>query len=215
MGVTVKICGINAPDAMHAAIKGGAAYVGLMFYTPSPRNLGLQDAGTLAALVPEGIEKVGVFVDPPNELIAQILAAVPLDMVQLHGAEPPRRVAEIKSRFGLPVIKAVKIAGSSDLAQAREQVTAADMLLFDAKAPPEMDGALPGGNALAFDWQILAGQKWARPWMLSGGLNAANLGNAVTICAASCVDVSSGVETAPGQKDPKLIEAFTQAAAAL
>ncbi len=215
MPVTVKICGINAPAAMHAAIEGGAAYVGLMFYPPSPRYLGIQDASNLAVLVPEGIKRVGVFVDPSDDLIAQILAAVPLEMVQLHGAEPPRRVAEIKNHFGLPVIKAVKIAGSSDLAQAREHETVADMLLFDAKAPPGMAGALPGGNALAFDWKIIAGHQWARPWALSGGLHAANLSNAVTVCGAACVDVSSGVETAPGRKDPKLIVAFIQAAAAL
>jgi phosphoribosylanthranilate isomerase len=211
--ITVKICGINAPDAMAAAIEGGAGYVGLMFYPPSPRFLALDQAARLAALVPEGIERVGVFVDPPDELIARTLDAVPLDMVQLHGNEPPRRVAEIRSRFARPVIKAIKVARSDDLDQARAQETAADVLLFDAKPPAEMTDALPGGNALAFDWQIVAGRSWACPWMLSGGLDAANLGQSVAISGARRVDVSSGVESAPGQKDPALIRAFLAAAA--
>jgi phosphoribosylanthranilate isomerase len=211
--VTVKICGINAPDAMAAAIKGGAGYVGLMFYPPSPRFLALDQAARLAALVPDGIARVGVFVDPPDELIARTVDAVPMDMVQLHGSETPRRVAEIRSRFALPVIKAIKVAGSDDLDAARAQETAADMLLFDAKPPAERTDALPGGNALAFDWQIVAGRSWARPWMLSGGLDAANLGQSVTISGARRVDVSSGVESAPGQKDPALIRGFLAAAA--
>ncbi len=213
MPVTVKICGINAPDAMEAAIKGDAGYVGLMFYPASPRFLALDEAARLAALVPDGIQRVGVFVDAPDEVIARTLDAVPIDMVQLHGAEPPRRVAEIRSRFARPVIKAIKIAGPDDLAEARAQETAADMLLFDAKPPTEMTDALPGGNALAFDWQIIAGHPWARPWMLSGGLTAANLGQAVATSGAARVDVSSGVETAPGRKAPALIRAFIQAAA--
>lgn len=213
MPVTVKICGINAPDALEAAIEGDAGYVGLMFYPASPRFLALDEAARLAALVPDGIERVGVFVDAPDEVIARTLDAVPIDMVQLHGAEPPRRVAEIRSRFARPVIKAIKIAGPDDLAEARAQETAADMLLFDAKPPTEMTDALPGGNALAFDWRIIAGYPWARPWMLSGGLTAANLDQAVATSGAARVDVSSGVETAPGRKDPALIRAFIQAAA--
>ena len=213
MPITVKICGINAPDAMAAAIEGGASYVGLMFYPPSPRFLAQEAAARLAALVPDGIERVGVFVDPPDELIARTLDTVPLDMVQLHGNEPPRRVAEIRGRFALPVIKAIKIARSDDLDEARAHETAADFLLFDAKPPAEMTDALPGGNALAFDWQIVAGRSWARPWMLSGGLDAANLGQSVTISGARRVDVSSGVESAPGQKDSALIRAFLAAAA--
>ena len=213
MPVTVKICGINAPDALEAAIEGDAGYVGLMFYPASPRFLALDEAARLAALVPDGIERVGVFVDAPDEVIARTLDAVPIDMVQLHGAEPPRRVAEIRSRFARPVIKAIKIAGPDDLAVARAQETAADMLLFDAKPPTDMTDALPGGNALAFDWRIIAGHPWTRPWMLSGGLTAANLEQAVATSGAARVDVSSGVETAPGRKDPALIRAFIQAAA--
>lgn len=213
MPVTVKICGINAPDAMEAAIQGDAGYVGMMFYPASPRFLALDEAARLAALVPDGIQRVGVFVDAPDEVIARTLDAVPIDMLQLHGVEPPRRVAEIRNRFGLPVIKAIKIAGADDLAEARIHESAADMLLFDAKPPVEMADALPGGNALAFDWRIIAGHRWPRPWMLSGGLTAANLGQAVTTSGAAHVDVSSGVETAPGRKDPALIRAFIQAAA--
>jgi len=213
MPVTVKICGINTPDAMAAAIEGGAGYVGLMFYPPSPRFLALDQAARLAALVPDGIARIGVFVDPPDELMAQTLDTVPMDMVQLHGNEPPRRVAEIRSRFALPVIKAIKISRTDDLAEARALESVADMLLFDAKAPAEMTNALPGGNALAFDWKIVAGHPWTRPWMLSGGLDATNLGQAVATSGARRVDVSSGVESAPGQKDPALIRAFLAAAA--
>ena len=143
MPVTVKICGINAPDALEAAIEGDAGYVGLMFYPASPRFLALDEAARLAALVPDGIERVGVVVDAPDEVSARTLDAVPIDMVQLHGAEPPRRVAEIRSLFARPVIKAIKIAGPDDLAEARAQETAADMLLFDAKPPTDMTDALP------------------------------------------------------------------------
>lgn len=215
MPVTVKICGINSPDAMAAAVQGGAGYVGLMFYPPSPRFLALDQAARLAAQVPEGIARVGVFVDPPDELLGRTLDAVPLEMVQLHGDEPPRRVAEIRNRFARKVIKAIKVAKSEDLAAARAQESVADMLLFDAKTPADMANALPGGNALAFDWKILAGQSWRCPWMLSGGLEAANLARSVAVSGARCVDVSSGVESAPGRKDPALIRAFLAAAAGI
>jgi phosphoribosylanthranilate isomerase len=215
MAVTVKICGINSPDAMTAAVKGGAGLVGLMFYPPSPRFLGLDDAAALAKLVPAGITRVGVFVDEPDELIARTLDAVPLDALQFHGTESPERVIEARTRFGLPIIKAVKIAGTDDLNEARAQESAADRLLFDAKPPEDMAGALPGGNALAFDWRIIKGETWARPWMLSGGLDAANLAEAVNTSGAAVVDVSSGVETAPGCKDPVLIRAFLDLASGL
>lgn len=213
MPVTVKICGIDTPDAVAAAVQGGARYVGLMFYPPSPRFLSLDQAAQLASLVPEGIARVGVFVDPSDELLSRTLDAVSLDMVQLHGNEQPRRVAEIRDRFQSKVIKAIKITESGDLVEARGQESVADMLLFDAKAPNDMTDALPGGNALAFDWKILAGHSWTCPWMLSGGLDAANLARAVAISGARCVDVSSGVESVPGRKDPTLIRAFLAAAA--
>jgi phosphoribosylanthranilate isomerase len=208
MAVSVKICGINSPEAMAAAVKGGAGLVGLNFYPPSPRFVSLDDAAALAKLAPKGVRRVGVFVDEPDEVIARTLDAVPLDMLQFHGNETPERVIEARARFDRPVIKAVKIAGTDDLNEARAHEDAADMLLFDAKPPLDMAGALPGGNALAFDWDIIAGQTWARPWMLSGGLDAANLAQAVDTSGAALVDVSSGVESAPGRKDPTLIRAF-------
>jgi len=200
---------------MAAAIEGGAGYVGLMFYPPSPRFLTFDQAARLSTLVPDRIERVGVFVDPPDELIAQTLDTVPLDMVQLHGNETPRRVAEIRGRFALPVLKAIKISKTDDLTEARAQEPVADMLLFDAKAPVEMTNALPGGNALAFDWKIVADHPWACPWMLSGGLDASNLDQAIATSGARRVDVSSGTESTPGQKDPALIRAFLAAAAVI
>lgn len=215
MPVAVKICGIGTEDAMAAAVEGGARYVGLVFFPPSPRFLRLDDAARLAQAVPPRVKRVGVVVDESDETLASILGAVPLDMLQLHGSETPDRVTTIRNRFGLPVIKAVGIAGRDDLARARALENAADMLLFDAKPAAESGGALPGGNARAFDWDIIAGETWARPWMLSGGLNVDNLAQAVAASGAPAVDVSSGVETAPGCKDPALIRAFLARAAEL
>ncbi len=215
MAVSVKICGITGADAMDAAIDGGAAYVGLMFYPPSPRFLTLEIAAGLAARVPDAVTRVGVFVDPGDAVLTETLAQVPLDALQLHGGETAERMREIRDRFSLPVIKAVKIAGRDDLAHARILEGAADLLLFDAKPPADMEDALPGGNALSFDWRIIAGETWARPWMLSGGLEADNLAEAVAISGAKTVDVSSGVESAPGVKDAGLIRAFLARAAEL
>jgi len=208
MAVRAKICGINSREALDAAVAGGASFVGFVFYPPSPRALTPAAAGELAAAVPRTVGKLGLFVDDPDERIAEVLAKAPLDMLQLHGQETPARVAAIRRLFGLPVMKAVKVAGADDLAAADGYIGVADWLLFDAKPPKEMTGALPGGNALAFDWQLLAGRAWPSPWMLSGGLTPENLGEAVRISGARVVDVSSGVEAAPGQKDPAKIAAF-------
>jgi len=208
MPVRAKICGVNSRAALDAAIAGGAAFVGLNFYPPSPRALTPEAAAVLAAAVPPVIAKVGVLVDEPDERIAEILARVSLDMLQLHGKETPTRVDDIRRRFGLPVMKAVKIAETADLAVADRYIGHADWLMFDAKPPPQMTGALPGGNALSFDWQLLAGRSWPSPWMLSGGLTPENLAEAVRISGARVVDVSSGVESQPGQKDPGKIAAF-------
>jgi phosphoribosylanthranilate isomerase len=215
MGLAVKICGINSAAAMTAAAAAGADYVGLMFYPPSPRYLAVAEAAALAALVPDGIRRVGVFVDAPANVIEETLEDVALEVLQLHGSETPAVVAAIRARFGLPVIKAIKLAGPGDLAVAQAFEDVADMILFDAKAPPEMIEALPGGNALVFDWRLLAGYRGRRPWLLSGGLTAGNLAEAVAVTGAAIVDVSSGVETAPGVKDPALIAAFIAAARAL
>jgi phosphoribosylanthranilate isomerase len=212
MPLRAKICGVNSRPALDAAIAGGAGFIGFNFYPPSPRALNAEAAAALALAVPPVIAKVGVLVDEPDERIAEILARVPLDMLQLHGKETPARVDDVRHRFGLPVMKAVKIAEAADLAVADRYVGHADWLMFDAKPPPQMTGALPGGNALSFDWQLLAGRSWPSPWMLSGGLTSENLGEAVRISGARVVDVSSGVESQPGVKDPEKIAAFlTQA----
>jgi phosphoribosylanthranilate isomerase len=215
MSVRAKICGVNSRPALDAAIAGGAGFVGFNFYPPSPRALTPEAAAALAAAVPPVIAKVGVLVDEPDERIAEILARVSLDMLQPHGKETPSRVDDIRRRFGLPVMKAVKIAEAADLAIADRYIGHADWLLFDAKPPPQMTGALPGGNALSFDWQLLAGRSWPSPWMLSGGLTPENLAEAVRISGARVVDVSSGVESHPGQKDPSRIAAFLAEAARL
>ncbi len=212
MSIEVKICGVNAAEALRATVAAGAEYVGLNFYPPSPRSVTPDQAAALAAAAPQRLCKVGLFVDVEDATIAETLAAVGLDMLQLHGAESPARVAEIRARFGLPVMKAVKIAGPEDVAAAEAYFRVADRLLFDAKPPKEMTEALPGGNALAFDWQLLAGKTWPLPWMLSGGLDPANVAEAARISGARTVDVSSGIEDRPGLKNPDKIRAFLSAA---
>ncbi len=212
MSVEVKICGVNSPAALGAAVAGGADYVGFNFYPPSPRYVTPGAARELAAAAPESLIKVGVVVDLDDAALAAILKHAPLDMLQLHGHESPERVTEIRARFALPVIKAVKIAGADDVAGARAYCAVAERLLFDAKPPKDMAGALPGGNALALDWQLLAGTAWPIPWMLSGGLDADNVAEALRVSGARAVDVSSGVEDKPGAKNPDKIRAFLTAA---
>lgn len=212
MTLRAKICGINSRLALDAAVAGGAGFVGFVFYMKSPRAVTAGEAAALGATTPNGIKKVGLFVDDSDDRLAEIINATKLDMLQLHGKETPERVDAIKQRFGLPVMKAVSIAEAADLAVADGYLGHADWLLFDAKPPPQMTGALPGGNALRFDWQLLAGRSWPLPWMLSGGLTAENLAEAVRISGARVVDVSSGVESRPGQKDPVKIAAFLAAA---
>jgi len=212
MTTEVKICGVNTSEALHAAVEAGAEFVGLNFYPPSPRFVTPKQAAALAAAAPQRLCKVGLFVDVEDETIARTLATVPLDLLQLHGSESPARVAQIKARFGLPVMKVVKIAEYADLAAAETYFRAADRLLFDAKPPKEMTGALPGGNALALDWQLLAGRTWPLPWMLAGGLDPSNVAEAARISGARAVDVSSGIEDRPGLKNPDKIRAFVTAA---
>lgn len=215
MSIEVKICGINAPGALSAAVEAGADYVGFIFYPPSPRYVTPDEAGALARAAPAHVRKVGLLVDADDETIADTVTAVRLDMLQLHGRESPGRVAEIRARFALPVMKAVPIAGADDVAAADDYCRAAERLLFDAKPPKDMEDALPGGNALAFDWRLLAGKTWPLPWMLSGGLDAGNVAEAVQTSGARAVDVSSGVEDRPGLKNPDKIRAFIAAAKAL
>ncbi len=209
--VAVKICGLTDPEAIAVAAAEGAAYLGFVFYPPSPRALSPERFAALRAAVPAGPRCVGVFVDPEEELLARVLAAAPLDWLQLHGGETPERVAALKAAFGLPVIKALRVAATEDLDACAAFETVADMFLFDAP-PPRRAGALPGGNAEVFDWDLLARLAPRRPWILAGGLEVNNLDEAVRRTGARIVDVSSGVETAPGVKDPARIRAFLRRA---
>jgi len=213
MPVEAKICGLTDARAVEAAVAGGAAYTGFMFFPPSPRYLTPDAATALAAGVPAGVRKVGVFVDPGDADIAAVLAAAPLDLLQLHGAETPARVTAVRERFGLPVMKVVAVAGADDLARGEAYAEVADMLMFDSKPPKH--ATRPGGNALRFDWELLAGRQWRRPWLLAGGLTADNVAEAVAVSGAPGVDVSSAVESSPGCKDPALIKAFLDAVRAL
>jgi len=215
MTVTAKICGIRDAAAMQAAVANGAGFVGLVFYPQSPRSVSPGTAAKLAALVPDTVTKVGLFVDPDNRHIGNVLDEVSLDLLQLHGDETPDRCKEIRTRFELPIMKAVKVATLADVEGANDYSGVVDWLMFDAKAPESQPGALPGGNARTFDWTLLAGWKWPVPWMLAGGLTADNVAAAVTRSGALFVDVSSGVEAAPGQKDPAEIARFLAAVAAL
>jgi phosphoribosylanthranilate isomerase len=212
MTVQVKICGLSTEEAVEAAIAGGAAYVGFVFYPPSPRRVTPQRAAELCRLVPAvDIHSCALFVDADDATIQEVLDTAPIDVLQFHGHETPDRVVDAKLRFKRPVMKAVPIAGPEDVLAARRWEDAADILLFDAK-PPRLPLSLPGGNGLAFDWQLLAGQEWRRPWMLSGGLTPENLAEAVRTTGATMVDVSSGVERRPGEKDPAKIIAFLEEA---
>ena len=207
----VKICGLSQPEHVAAAVEAGARYLGFVFFPKSPRAVSPEQAAALMGDIPPGIARVGLFVDPDDALLKATLAAAPLDMIQLHGTESPARVGEIKALTGLPVMKAVGVAGPEDLEALWDYGLAADMLLVDAKAPKGAD--LPGGNGLAFDWRLLTGRKWLKPWLLAGGLTPENVAEAIRLTGAPGVDVSSGVETAPGQKDSALIRDFIRAAA--
>jgi phosphoribosylanthranilate isomerase len=214
VSVGVKICGVTTPETVAAAARFGAQMVGFVFVPKSPRAIALPVAAQLAAQVPTGMRSVGLFVDPSDEELEAVTARVPLALVQLHGEETPARVAAVKSRFSLPVIKAVAVSAAADVAAAERYARVADYLLFDAKPPPNV-AALPGGNGLAFDWPLLRGAKIARPWLLAGGLTPENVAEAVRASGASLVDVSSGVETRPGVKDAAKIETFLRAARAV
>ena len=215
MTVAAKICGLNDPASVDAAVVNGAAYVGFVFYPPSPRAVTPGQAHSSAIPIPATITKVGLFVDPDDSLLTSVLAEVSLDMIQLHGGESPARVREIKNLTKRPILKAIKIAKADDFHAAHSFEGAADMLLFDAKAPKDLADALPGGNGLVFDWNLLTDRQWQCPWMLSGGLDAGNVAQAVEISGARAVDVSSGVEHRPGVKDPVRIKAFLDAVGAL
>jgi len=208
--VAVKICGLTGPQDVVAAADAGARYVGFVFFPKSPRNVSVQQAKALAAEVPFGVAKVALTVNADDALLDEITQNVAIDILQLHGSESVARVAQIKARTGLPVMKAIGISDADDLQKIVDYGRVADMLLVDAKPPKNAD--LPGGNGLAFDWRLLAGRKWAVPWMLAGGLTPDNVQQAIQLTGARQVDVSSGMESAPGVKDPAKVAAFVSAA---
>jgi phosphoribosylanthranilate isomerase len=207
----VKICGLTEPARVEQAGRLGAAFVGFVFYPPSPRYVDPVRAAELAGAAPAGVATVGLVVDADDHELEMLLQQVPLDVLQLHGYETPERVAAIALRFGCRVIKALRLETVADLGLLAEQAAAADMILFDAKPP--RDAAYPGGHGLPFDWRVLEGVALDRPWVLAGGLHAGNVAEAVVRTGAPIVDVSSGVEVRPGVKDPDKLEAFFAAVA--
>ncbi|KUR70542.1 N-(5'-phosphoribosyl)anthranilate isomerase [Novosphingobium fuchskuhlense] len=209
----IKICGLTSPAALEAAIAARADYAGLVIFPPSPRHLALADAAALAARAAGRIKLVGLFVDAAESLVAEVVAAASLDVIQLHGKEDPARVAAIRAAFGKPVWKATAVSARDDITRAETFAGAADLVLFDAKPPK--GAAMPGGLGLVFDWTLLAGYKAPLPWGLAGGLSPANVAEAVRVTKAPLVDVSSGVESAPGVKDEALIKQFCREARAI
>ena len=205
----MKICGLSTADTLSAAVESGAAYVGFVFFPPSPRSLELSVARALALDVPPGVAKVALTVDADDAFIDSLTEAVPLDMLQLHGSETPQRAREIRDRARLPVMKAIGISDADDVARIDLYEKAVDQILVDARPPK--DGKLPGGNGLLFDWTLIADRRWTVPWMLAGGLTHENVAEAVALTGARQVDVSSGVESAPGVKDTDLVRRFLDA----
>lgn len=210
MRVEAKICGLTDPVAVETAMAGGARHFGLVFFTKSPRNIAPAAAAELSRMASTTTSVVGLFVDPSDAFLEEVVTQVPLDILQLHGRETPARVAEIRARWSTPVMKAISLATADDLAVVPAYEAVADRLLFDAKLPPGVLG-LPGGNGLQFDWTLLAGRRFQRPWMLAGGLTPENVVAAVQATGAPAVDVSSGVEDRPGHKSPPRISAFLDA----
>ena len=202
----VKICGLKTPEAIKAAIDNGAHYIGFIFFSKSPRNLSIEEAKQLRQYIKKPVKLVAVTVDADDDLISNIVAHVKPDILQLHGHESPERVKQLAKTFGLPVIKAFSIREQSDFDQVSAYRGIADMFLFDAKAPK--GSQLPGGNGVSFDWSLLKSLDEDSQTVLSGGLNAQNVEEAIRIAAPDILDVSSGVESAPGVKDTKLIEGF-------
>jgi len=210
MPLLIKICGLNTPESVDTALEAGADAVGFVFFPPSPRHLGFEAARALGARVRDRALKVALAVDAADDWLAAVIEALRPDMLQLHGKETRDRVVMVRTRFGLPVIKALPIAERADLTPIRLYASVADRLLFDARAPRE--ATRPGGLGKSFDWRLLEGIDPGVPFMLSGGLDAGNVAEALRITNAPAVDVSSGVERAPGEKDPDKIRAFVRAA---
>jgi phosphoribosylanthranilate isomerase len=209
MTTKVKICGLKTPETMTAALENGADFVGLVFHPASPRHLEIEVAAYLAGYVPDSVKVCGLFVDPPDDVLTRTLENVRIDIIQLHGRESPERTDEIRRGYRKPVMKALSLSGHSDRA-AVDRYQAADWLLLDAQGTAEM----PGGTGRVFDWSILDGFERAGPWMLAGGLTPENVGQAISLLRPDAVDVSSGVESARGVKDPDKIRAFLRAAKA-
>lgn len=208
--MTVKICGLSESETLHTAVDAGARYVGFVFFKKSPRHLTLRTAQTLAEQVPPGVCKTALTVNASNVELDRIVDQVSPDMLQLHGDESPDRVLEIKKQYGLPVMKAVGITDQDDVPALQTYARVSDQILVDAKPPKYAD--LPGGNGLTFDWRLIAGHRWSVPWMLAGGLTAQNVAMAMRLTGAAQIDVSSGVESAPGIKDKAKITEFIRAA---
>ncbi|HZA01387.1 MAG TPA: phosphoribosylanthranilate isomerase [Hyphomicrobiaceae bacterium] len=211
MVTKVKICGLKTAEAVAAAVAGGADYVGFVFYEPSPRNIAPEVARALARQVRGRAQVVALFVDPDDSLLDKVVAEVNPDLIQLHGGETPERVAAIRQRCGRPVMKAVRVETRADAEVALQYLDAADLIVFDAKAPASFQELLPGGNGMAFDWRALLGIRDKVPFMLSGGLTPENVAEAIRLTTAEAVDVSSGVEVRPGEKDPERIRRFLAA----
>ncbi|MEM7651008.1 MAG: phosphoribosylanthranilate isomerase [Pseudomonadota bacterium] len=208
----VKICGISTPETLRAAIEAGARYIGFVFFPPSPRHVDIETARDLALMIPTGVRAVGLFVNPSDEQLAETLGKVQLDMIQLHGQETPARIEEIKAQHTQDIIKAINVREENDLKSVSDFEDVADWLLFDSK--PEQ-ATLPGGTGESFDWALLAGRSFSKPWMLSGGLTPHNAPQALSQLTPNALDVSSGVESTPGAKDPAKIKAFMDAVKAV
>jgi phosphoribosylanthranilate isomerase len=211
--VAVKVCGLKETARLDQAVGLGASYVGFIFFPPSPRYVAPEEASELAGRAAGKVATVGVVVDATDEFIDHILSWVPLDILQLHGHETPARVEEIATRTGLRIMKALRVEDARDLERVPNYEAVSDLILFDAKPP--RDATWPGGHGLPFDWQLLSSLQMKKPWALAGGLGADNLQAAVDLVHPPIVDVSSGVESAPGVKDPVKLEAFLKMAAQL
>lgn len=211
MTTAIKICGLADETAVQAVIAANADYAGFVYFPASPRHVTFARAAELAKILPATIKTVSVLVNPDDALLSEMQSAFKAHYVQLHGKETPERLRDIKNQFpGIKIIKALSVRSGDDIAQAMRYSDVADMLMFDAK-PPELPGILPGGNGLSFDWALLKGRSFPLPWFLSGGLNPENVAGAIVQTGTRMVDVSSGVESAPGVKDPALIDAFVKA----
>ena len=208
--VDVKFCGLTSRHSVNAAVTAGVTHLGFIFYPPSPRSVTPQQAGHAAFLSPNRIKRVGVFVDPNDELITEVIENLSPHILQLHGTETPSRISKIREKFNLPIMKAIKVDSEKDMESIRQYNDCSDIFLFDAKPPLAAQNSLPGGNGVSFDWSLLKSFKSEKPWFLSGGINLSNIKDALKVTGSNAVDVSSGVEDKPGIKNIKKIEQFMQ-----